>query len=675
MKRREFLKTSAAATAVAVSGVRVAFASSVSSSSDWWNSKAIRWLQTNMREPDAAVDPVKFVDEIASLNVNAALVNAGGITAYYPTNIEFAHVSSYLPKGQDMFGEILAEAHSRDIHVISRWDFSKARKDVYDAHPDWFFTMEDGKPAIYNGLYQVCINGGWIQQKSLEILGEALDRYDVDGCFFNNFLNPEHDYAGRNLGICHCDNCQTLYQEKYGRPVPKAPDADYRVFMRECGQVFSEKIIGLMREKRPSAALVGGTPKLTDVVYGESSTGLDRSLPLWPYTASDNVNKWRNSYPGAGVMCQSMQFLDFAWRFSSVPRAEISTRIWQSVANGGFAATSLNGTLGDLKNRSAVATTRPIYQWLKDHEEYYYDQLNEARVVLLATAQGGQSGAGFEGSTEAYRGLFRLLTEQHIPFASMTHLDWIGQRPVDLVITTGPVPKALEAYVRNGGNLIVASSWAPEFEIAPILKRWEDPDGAYFKIHDKKLFSSLDDIDVAMMYGDFLEVKSEEKSALTFVPPAMYAPPEFVGLGWEDSGKPGIVMKQLARGSIAWLPWDIGGLYHRHSLESHQGILTNLVDQMLPGGRDVRSNVHPSVAITLMRQHQRHLVHLINLSGHSDTAYFEPLPVRSIEIEIKGGFSRARAVKAAQDLLVSKNGAYTVVELPFMEEYELIELT
>ncbi len=674
MRRRDFLKTGAAATAVALSSVHMAFADSTGSP-NWWKGKAIRWLQTNFREPDAAVDPVKYVDEIASLNVNTALVNAGGITAYYPTDIEFAHVSPYMPKGQDTFGEILAEAHSRDIHVVSRWDFSKAHKEVYDAHPGWFFTREDGQPAIYNGVYQVCINGGWIQKKSLEILGEALDRYDVDGCFFNNFLNPTHDYAGTYLGICHCDNCMRLYDEKYGRPVPKNPDPDYRVFMRESGQTFSEKIIGLMRAKRPSAALVGGTPKLTDIVYGESSTGLDRPLPLWPYTASDNVNKWRNSYPQAGVMCQSMQFLDFAWRFSSVPRAEISSRIWQSVANGGFAALSLNGTLGDLKNRSAVATAKPIYQWLKDHQEYYYDQVNEARVVLLATAQGGQSGAGFEGSTEAYRGMFRLLTEQHIPFASMTHLDWIGERDVDLVITTGPVPKALEHYVKNGGNLIVASAWEPEFEIAPIVKRWEDPDGAYFKIHDKKLFSSLEDIDVAMMYGEYLEVKSKEKAALTFIPPALYAPPELVGLGWEDSGKPGMVIKQLVRGFIAWLPWDIAGLYYRHSLESHQGILTNLVDRLLPGGRDVRSNAHPSVAITLMRQHKRHLVHLVSLSGHADTAYFEPLPVRDIEVEIRGNFSRARAVRANELLQVSKNADFTVIKLPYLEEYEMIELS
>ena len=678
MKRREFLQstgTSAIAALAALSGVNVAFGESSGAPADWWRGRGIRWLQTNFREPDATVNPIQYIDEIVALNANTVLLNAGGITAYYPTNIEFAHVSEYMPKGQDTFGEILAEAHRRDIRVVSRWDFSKARKEVYDVYPGWFFTKADGAPAIYNGLHQVCINGGWIQEKSLEILGEALDRYDVDGCFFNNFLNPTRDYAGSYLGVCHCDNCQALYAKRYGRPVPKDPDADYRVFMQECGQVFSEKIIGLMRSKRPSAALIGGTPKITDIVYGESSTGTDRPLPLWPYTASDNVNKWRNSYPQAEVMCQSMQFLDFAWRFSAVPSAEISSRIWQSVANGGFAAYSMNGTLGDLKNRSAAEAVKPIYQWLKDHQDYYYDQRNDARVVLLATAQGGQSGAGFEGSTEAYRGVFRFLTEQHIPFASMTHLDWIGQREVDLVIATGPVPAALEAYVENGGNLIVASAFEPEFEIAPVVKRWHDPDGAYFEIHDKKLFNALEDIDVTMMQGDFLEVKAEGHSALTFVPPALYAPPEFVGLGWEDSGKPGLVMKQLGRGNIAWLPWDIGGLYHRYSLESHQGILTNIIDLLIPGERDLRSNAHPSVVVTLMRQRQRHLIHLINLSGHSDTAYHSPLPMREIEVEVKGGFNTARAVRSNKLLAVTKRGAYTLIQLPYLEEYELIELT
>lgn len=679
MNRRNLIKTGIAAAgaglAFSAGGLHIAFASAFSPSSDWWRGRAIRWLQTNLREIDAAIDPITFVDEIEALHVNTALVNAGGITAYYPTDIEFAHVSEYLPEGRDLFGEILTEAHARGIRVVSRWDFSKARREVYQAHPEWFFKMADGGPAIYNGLYQVCINGGWIQEKAVQILGEGLDRYDVDGCFFNNFLNPSRDYAGRDLGICQCDNCQTLYRKEYGTPVPMERTPEYQGFMQDCGRRTSEKIISLLREKRPSAALIGGTPSLTDIVYGESSTAVDNPLPLWPYMASDNVNKWRNSYPQAEVMCQSMQFLDFPWRFSSVPRQEIASRIWQSVSHGGFAAMSLNGTIGDLKNRSAVEVGEPIYAWLKDHEEHYHSQVNEARVMLLTPSQGGQSGAGFAGSTGSYRGMFRLLSEQHIPFAGMAHLDWLGRRPCDLIITTGPVPLALQDFVRKGGNVIFTGTIEPEFEIAPIVRRHDDLDGAYVTIRDKDLFSSLEDIDVAMLDGEFLELSATDQDALTFVPPALYAPPEFVGAGWEDSGKPAMVIKRIGRGTIAWIPWDISGLYHRYSLESHRAILSDLIDRMLPGGRDLRTNAHPMVQMSLMRQSTRHHLHMINMSGHSGTAYHEPLPVAGFEVEVKGNFSSARALRSNQSIAVSRRGEFIVLNIPRVEDYEIIELT
>jgi hypothetical protein len=675
MNRRDLLKTGIAATGLALTGgVRMAFASPVSPSSNWWRGRSIRWLQTNLRESDAAIDPVRFIGEIAALHVNTALINAGGITAYYPTDIEFAHVSEYLPEGRDLFGEILKEAHKRDIRVVSRWDFSKARKEVYDAHPDWFFKMADGQPAIYNGLYQVCINGGWIQEKAPEILAEAFDRYPVDGAFFNNFLNPFRDYAGRNLGICQCDNCQRLHQEQYGRPAPQRPSGEYLEFMEGCGRQVSEKIIGLMQDKRPSAALVGGSPALTDIVYGESSTAIDTPLPLWPYTASDNVNKWRNSYPHAEIMCQSMQYLDFQWRYNTVPRAEISSRIWQSVANGGFAAVSLNGTVGDLKNRSAVVTTEAIYRWLRDHDQYYHDQVSEARVMLLAPFQGGQSGAGFAGSKESYRGMFRLLSEEHIPFASMANLEWLGSRPSDLVITTGPVPATLHDFVRNGGNLLVTGTMEPEFEIAPIVKRWKDLDGAYAGIRDKTLFPALRDIDVAMMDGEFIELQADGEHPLTFIPPSLYAPPEFVGQGWEDSGKPALVIKRMGKGTIAWLPWDIAGHYYQYSLESHRGILSGLIDRLLPSGRDIRTNARPLVQMSLRRQQGRHHLHLVNMSGHSGTAYFHPPAMRSIRIEVRGNFARAKAVRADIDLSTRRLDGFTSFELPLLDEYELIEL-
>jgi hypothetical protein len=39
--------------------------------------------------------------------------------------------------------------------------------------------------------------------------------------------------------------------------------------------------------------------------------------------------------------------------------------------------------------------------------------------------------------------------------------------------------------------------------------------------------------------------------------------------------------------------WDIGGLYCRHSSEAHSRLLSDLIDAMLPAGRQLRSDAHP----------------------------------------------------------------------------------
>ena len=510
----------------------------------------IRWVQTNLRETDAALDPQKFVDEIAGFDANALLMALGGISAYYPSKVQYHYVSPYIPKGHDTFGEVLKLAHARGIRIIGRFDFSKAHKDVYEAHPEWFFKKTDGQPAIYNGTYQACVNGGWYREKAPEILREMLERYDVDGLFFNMFSNPAADYSGHPLGICHCDNCKRLFRARFHRDLPDKPDADYQAFLREATITMSESIRKIIKSKRPNAALVGTSPEIGDMVFSESNTAVKRPLPLWPYASSDNVNRARNTYPQKMAINQCMSFVDYAWRFAMVPQEEIRTRLWQNVANGGAAAINVHGTL-EQEDRTALEAGRPIFHWLKEHQNYYVGQYPEARVLLL-----GAGRRGFRGTEAAYRGMFRLLSEEHIPFGSVDDLNWLGKRDVDLVIATGEVPKELEQYVRNGGHLLIASSTAPPMDMGKVVKLWKDPDGAYFRIRDKAMFPSLKNTDVTFMYGDYLQV--DAKGPVTFIPPSMYGPPELVHVDWKDTDAPGLIIKEFGRGTVAWLPWNLG---------------------------------------------------------------------------------------------------------------------
>jgi hypothetical protein len=74
-----------------------------------------------------------------------------------------------------------------------------------------------------------------------------------------------------------------------------------------------------------------------------------------------------------------------------------------------------------------------------------------------------------------------------------------------------------------------------------------------------------------------------------------------------------------------------------------------------------------------MRQGARTLLHLVNLSGHSQTAWFDPVPFPSVRISLQGRFTQARAHRANRDLTLRYDQGRTEFTLP-LAGYELVEL-
>jgi hypothetical protein len=374
---------------------------------------------------------------------------SAGWTTYgtlYPTAIEFHYPSPDLPAGRDMFGAVLREAHARKIRVVGRFDLSKTRKAVFDAHPEWFFRQANGEPVIYNGLYSACINGGYYREQGMKILSEALDKYAVDGLFFNMFGNQSRDYSGREVGLCHCDACAKKYRETYHKEIPDRPDDDYRKFMFTSSREVAAAIGELIRSKRPQAGYFNYIQEYTDGIMSESNTAVARPLPLWPYAASDNVNRARNSQPGKMAVDLNMQFVD-----------------------------------------------------------------------------------------------------------------WLGKREFDLVIATDWAPEGLKQYVENGGQVLIVGAHEPEFEVAPVVKTINEIRG-YVRVRDHAAFPSLKDTDLLMLNGPFTELRDDGPALLTLVPPSMFGPPEFIHIDMKDTDTTAIVFRRLGKGTVAWIPWNLGGM-------------------------------------------------------------------------------------------------------------------
>jgi hypothetical protein len=305
-----------------------------------------------------------------------------------------------------------------------------------------------------------------------------------------------------------------------------------------------------------------------------------------------------------------------------------------------------------------VEAARPIFAWAAEHEEFNAAQESAARVLLLT---GGES--------ESYRGLFRLLSEAHIPFAVSNNLDWLGKRSFDLVVAADRAPGGLKAYVASGGRVLVAHARKPEFIDIQARSSLSDLKG-YARIRALAKFPSLKQTTILMLDGPFTETAATASAELTLIPPSMFGPPELIHTDMKETDTPALLWRE--GGQVAWLPWNLGALYYRLSLPSHAGLFRDLVNRLLPKGRQLESSAHPLIEITLMRQPGRTLLHLINLSGHSQTGYFAPLPATAINIRLDGDFRSAQALRLRQTLALKQIGKRTEMVLPELRDYELI---
>ena len=146
------------------------------------------------------------------------------------------------------------------------------------------------------------------------------------------FGNPSVDYGGNPMGPCQCDQCKARFEKRFGRTLPTTlDDPDYRAFMRDSSSEVAGMFAELIHRLRPGAGFFTYIDEHTDGIMSESNTAVGRALPLWPYSASDNVNRALNSEPEKMSFNLCMSFVDYSWRFVTVPQAEIRLRLHQNL--------------------------------------------------------------------------------------------------------------------------------------------------------------------------------------------------------------------------------------------------------------------------------------------------------------------------------------------------------
>src|ERR671913_272286 len=148
VSRREFLNITTAAGAFAsVTGLEGLGASTMQSGEGGWFDQPMRWVQLTLVENDPGrFDASFWLDYFRRLHADAATLSAGGIVAYYPTEIPLHHRSDWLG-ASDPFGALVAGCRDLEMNVVARTDPHAVRDEVRKAHPDWIAVDAKQQPV------------------------------------------------------------------------------------------------------------------------------------------------------------------------------------------------------------------------------------------------------------------------------------------------------------------------------------------------------------------------------------------------------------------------------------------------------------------------------------------------------------------------------------------------
>lgn len=342
--------------------------------------------------------------QLAEMDNNVAIANAGGIYAWYPTTIANHIVNPFLD-GRDFVQECVSAAHANGMYFVGRVDFSLADDTVFARHPDWFVRDRAGEPVIvgeprpgpWGLLYYTCPNAPYRNDAlAFPVLRELLGRFALDGLFIN----------ASGFRPCWCGTCVRKYRRDTGSELPLEEnwhDPNFRSWVEwryECLAGNFAAMYGTIQEARPGCfwtsefgAITSSRPwqggqdlfRLKDgcavittasgdpIATGRPPVWLPAIHAKYARTISEPNVPWATVHPTPGL----------AWRHTGLPPDELRLWLAQVNAHGAYAWHAMTGTPDTHYDRRNLPIHQEFNTFLKRHEAVFHDATPVAPVALL----------------------------------------------------------------------------------------------------------------------------------------------------------------------------------------------------------------------------------------------------------------------------------------------------
>jgi len=718
MKRRDFVRTSAVYGSVAGLFPGMAYAKKYDTAdTSTWFDKPMRWAQLTLVENDPGqYDPEFWLDYFSRTHSDAACLSAGGIVAYYPTNIKFHHRSLWMGES-DPFGYLVKGCRDRDMVVIARTDPHAIWPDAFEAHPEWVAVDREGnyrKHWSNPELYVTCALGPYNFEFMTRVHKEIMSLYSIDGIFSNR-------WAGH--GICYCDSCKQLFQNYSGMELPKSEQRLDPIFQNwnewrrkrlyELWQLWDGEIRKINSSARfipngfPDKRIAG---EQSDILFTDHQA---RRGMVPPWSNGKRAKEYRaimGNKPIGGIFSMGLEE-PYRWKDSVQSEAEVRVWVAEGTANGMRPwFTKFSGTLYDERWLSYV---EDIYKWHFKAEPYLRNEKPLANVGMLYSEQTQRFYGGEKHQKNPRHhemGMYHALIEARIPF-EMVHEQYLEDKHINqfnllvlpnIASLSDQQCQKIRDYVNRGGSLLATFETSLYNELGEKRKNFglgdvfgvsfdgevEGPmKNSYLSCEKEKgeyhpVLDGFEDT-TRIINGIFrlsIQANTAFPSPLTLIPSYPDLPMEHVYPRIPRTDIREIYLREIGQGRVVYFPWDIDRTFWEIMNVDHGKLISNALRWALRKEQPVKVIGKGILDVTIWQQKNSMTIHLVNLTNpmmmKGPIRELIPLTGQELFVQIPPGkrATRAKLLVAGKSPEIETNGREIKILIPQILDHEVIAL-
>jgi hypothetical protein len=620
-----------------------------------WFDRPMRWVQLTLVENDPGRFDLRFwLDYFRRLHADAATLSAGGIVAYYPTEIPLHHRSAWLAN-TDPFGALVAGCRALGMQVVARTDPHAVRDDVRAAHPDWIAKTRAGAPLKHWAnpeLWVTCALGPYNFEFMDTVHREIVSKYKVDGIFSNRWA-PQG-------GDCFCENCERNFKEATGAALPRTTDPrdparrQFLEWRKARLTALWKQWDATVRAANPDAHFIPNGPpdlktagELAAIQFTDNQARRGLTLPWNNGRRAKELRSVMGRRPIGGIFSVGVEE-PYRWKDSVQSDAEIRLWVAEGTANGMRPwVTKFSGVLYDQRWLPAVER---IYQWHFEHERYLRNEAPLARVALLHSEQTAAYHPGVAATDrfdDHMLGMYHALIEARVPF-ELFHEAFLTPDRLDafrlLILADAAALSddqcaAIKRYVSRGGNVLAtfatslydeAGRQRKDFGLADVFGvsyagQIDGPmQNSYLALETEpqtgRRHPVLDGFDGAsrIINGVFrVQVRPTEAfpSPVTLIPTYPDLPMEDVYPRVTHTDSRELYLRTTGSSRVVYIPWDIDRTFWEVLSVDHGRLLRNAIKWATNEAPPVEVEGPGVIDVTIWRQRESMTVHLVNLTN------------------------------------------------------------